>query len=106
MDSQVKTDVALWLDAMGFNGKQVGQAAEQLGISAGHMSRKKTGEKEPTLTERLAMAALRAQLPPWSPEKDKEIAAMAAISSLVYGLLRGAGLLAPNPPASAEEPQE
>lgn len=87
MDAQVKTDVALWLDAMGFNGKQVGQAAEQLGISAGHMSRKKTGEKEPTLTERLAMAALRAGLPPWTPETDAEIATIDAISAFIRGML-------------------
>ncbi|OFX01222.1 MAG: hypothetical protein A3E78_02785 [Alphaproteobacteria bacterium RIFCSPHIGHO2_12_FULL_63_12] len=65
-----------WLVAMGFNKKQVTKAGELIGIATPAAVRRNTGDVESDLTERLAMAAIRAGLPPWSPKTDAEIAAV------------------------------
>lgn len=65
---------SLWREAMGFNAKQVTKAGALLGIPTAGAVRRNRGETEPDLSERLAMAALRAGLPPWSPKTDAEIA--------------------------------
>lgn len=71
MDSDFKQ----WVAAMGFNQKQVAQAGELIGMKEGVASIRNRGEKEPNLTERLAMAAVAAGIPPWEPSKQVEIEA-------------------------------
>ena len=67
-------DFAAWMKAMGFNGKQVTEAGARLGIERDTTSRINREERQLTETERLAMAAVRAGLPAWTPVTDAEIA--------------------------------
>lgn len=75
----------VWMKAMGFNSKQVSAAGETIGMSpslAGHSSR---GVRELTQTERLAMAAATAGIPPWTPEAAAEIEAVQTLYTLLKG---------------------
>lgn len=83
MDAKVKTDFALWIERMGYNGKQVREAAARIGLGATTASQTSTGARELTDTERLAMAAVRAGLPAWTPETDEEIADVADLRAIV-----------------------
>ncbi len=76
-------DFQKWCAMMGFNGKQVGEAGKSIGISQQSAVRTNTGRRELTETDRLAMAAVRAGLKPWTPETDKESAAMGAVFDLI-----------------------
>lgn len=67
---------AQWLASMGLNKKQVSKGGELIGLTTDSSVRRNQGQVEPTLTERLAMSAVRAGLPPWSPKTDAEIAAV------------------------------
>lgn len=70
-----KTDFRIWAELMGFHGQSISKAARLIGIETPTLASKlNTGGRELTLTERLAMAAIRAGLEPWSPEKDEQIA--------------------------------
>lgn len=70
--SDTPNDFVLWARCMGYHGKQLNQAQELIGYRS----------KKPWLTQkvdidttlRLAMAARRAGLPPWTPEADAQIA--------------------------------
>jgi hypothetical protein len=68
-------DFAEWVRIMGYHGKQVSEAAALMGIE-----NKKTasvtfvGNRKLSKSERLAMAAVRAGLPEWTPERDQAIA--------------------------------
>ncbi len=60
-----------WMTAMGYHGKQVSAAAQAIGIrNPTTASQTYKGDREPTVTELLAMSALRAGLDPWSEESD------------------------------------
>lgn len=78
---------ALWLAALGFNKKQVSKAGELIGMTTFASVRRNTGDVEPSTTELLAMAAVRAGLPPWSPKADAEIAAVGQAVALVRHLV-------------------
>lgn len=66
----------VWVARMGFNGRQTTVAAEKIGItSRATASQTFTGKRELTLSERLAMSAVRAGLEPWTPEYDDELQA-------------------------------
>jgi hypothetical protein len=66
-------DFVAWARLMGYNGKQLAAAAASLGYSR---RAELQNRAELDITLRLAMAARRAGLQPWSPETDAEIAAM------------------------------
>lgn len=78
---------AQWLAAMGYNKKQVTIAGETIGLTTAEAVRRNTGEVESDLTQRLAMSAVRAGLPPWSPKVDGEIVMVAQALELVRGLV-------------------
>lgn len=78
---------ARWRKALGMNAKQVSAAGALIGLPTPAASRRNRGSIEPDLTEQLAMAAVRAGLPPWSPKADGEI----AMVSHAVALVRGAG---------------
>lgn len=63
----------LWMDRMGFNGKQMTQALDAIGISYRSSRAPRFQNDELTSTELLAMSAARAGLKPWSPETDPEL---------------------------------
>lgn len=69
MDSDFKK----WMDSLGFNGKEVTKAGAEIGIGQTSSRERYRGEKELSLTERLAMAAIAAGLPAWSMETKGEI---------------------------------
>jgi len=77
------TDAAIWLERMGFNGKQVSKGAETIGMSGRNFMRRRDGETELTYMERLAMSAVRAGLPPWSPETDADLADYARLREII-----------------------
>jgi hypothetical protein len=77
------TDAAIWLERMGFNGKQVSKGAEQIGMSGRNFMRRRDGESDLTYTERLAMAAVRAGLPAWTPETDADLADYARLREII-----------------------
>lgn len=73
-----------WMTKMGFNGKQVSVAASTLGVNAPRTASSiYTGDRELSLTELLAMSAIRADLKPWTPENDAEAAAAAQVVAVV-----------------------
>lgn len=66
---------AQWIEALGFNKKEVSKAGALLGLSTPASVRRNLGQTEPTLAERLAMTAVRLGLEPWSPELEAEFVA-------------------------------
>lgn len=77
---------AQWIEAMGLNKKQVTVGGELLGLSTPAAVRRNRGAQESDLMERLAMSALRAGLPPWSPKVDAEISASKTAMDLLRAL--------------------
>lgn len=69
MESEFKQ----WMDTLGFNGKEVTKAGSLIGIGQTSSRERYRGEKELSLTERLAMAAIAAGLPAWGSETKAEI---------------------------------
>ena len=79
-----RLDFQIWLERMGYNRKQVREAAGRIGMTGATIaSQTSSGTRELTVTERLAMAAVRAGLPPWTPETDQEIADLAELREIV-----------------------
>ena len=77
-----RLDFQIWLERMGYNRKQVREAAGRIGMTGATIaSQTSSGTRELTVTERLAMAAVRAGLPPWTPETDQEIADLAVTAA-------------------------
>lgn len=64
-----------WMAAMGFHGKQVSAAGAQIGMGSSTALLRYRGEKDPDLMERLAMAAVTAGLPAWTPDNHRELEA-------------------------------
>lgn len=87
-----------WLVAMGFNGKQIAKGGELLGYTMPMSARRSSGDVEITLAERLAMSALRAGLPPWSPGTDAEIVSVKLIADYARSLVEN-----PTPSKTTEE---
>lgn len=82
-DTDNDNDFRTWMKSEGYNSKQVTQAGETIGMSpslAGHTSR---GLRELTDTERLAMAAVTANLPRWSPDNASYILAHKTLSIIL-----------------------
>jgi hypothetical protein len=71
MDSDFKK----WVAAIGFNRKEVAKAGELIGIGRNSSQERNQGLKDCSLTERLAMSAIAAGLPPWEPSNEEEIEA-------------------------------
>ena len=69
MDSDFKK----WMDSLGYNGKEVAKAGAAIGLGDQVSWQRNTGKKELSTTERLAMAAVAAGIPPWSIETKGEI---------------------------------
>ena len=66
----------LWASRMGLGQRQIGAAAELIGINnKWTASNTYTGKRELAMSERLAMSAVRAGLKPCSPEYDAELQA-------------------------------
>lgn len=70
-----RSDLREWMERMGFNGHQVTLAGGMIGMEGNVLSLTRSGERDLTLAERLAMTAVRAGLKPWSPEYDDELMA-------------------------------
>lgn len=79
MDRKPDNDFDKWAKAMGYNGKQLGQAAQSIGY-ARSTATALSGDDIPEVV-RLAMAARRAGLPPWTPGEDSFCATLLPISS-------------------------
>lgn len=69
----METDFKQWMNYLGFNGKEVAKAGAHIGLGDQVAGQRNRGEKDLSLTERLAMAAFAAGIPPWSPETKAEI---------------------------------
>lgn len=77
-----------WMQAMGFNGKQVAKAGEMIGMGRSTALMSYRGERRLTKTERLAMAAVAARSSPWSPDAHAEIAAGSEVMTAVKAAWR------------------
>lgn len=66
-------DFRVWLARMGFNSRQVTAGAELIGINSRTATSTNTGARDLTVSERLAMSAVRAGLKPWTPAYDDEL---------------------------------
>jgi hypothetical protein len=60
-----------WAETMGFNNKELSQAGDLIGVKYPTLARR-LGDQGLSKTERLAMAAIRAGLSPWTPKADRE----------------------------------
>lgn len=79
-----RLDFQLWIEKMGYNRKQVREAAATIGMTGATIaSQTSSGTRELTLTERLAMSAVRAGLKPWTPDNDQEIADLATLREMI-----------------------
>jgi hypothetical protein len=78
------SDFKAWAAAMGFHGKQVGKAGAAIGIGAATAQTRYRGDKDPNLTERLAMAAITAGLPAWTPANHGDIQTCGKLSAIVF----------------------
>ena len=79
-----KSDFATWRTLMGYNGHQVKAAAEAIGITGRDIpTLLHSGKRELNQTERLAMAAVRAGLTPWTPEADQDIRDFAQVRYII-----------------------
>ncbi|MAZ85832.1 MAG: hypothetical protein CML31_05415 [Rhizobiales bacterium] len=74
-----------WMGHMGFHGKQVSEAGRSIGLKPRVTVQVKAGERELTPTERLAMSAVAAGLPEWSPENAEDFARVKAIIGTLKG---------------------
>jgi hypothetical protein len=80
----METDFQVWMRAMGFHGKQIAHAGRLIGHGNADTSQKTNkGDRELTHTERLAMAAVRAGLPAWTPQTDQEIADVGELRNIM-----------------------
>ena len=77
-----------WMSAMGYHGKQVAKAGASIGMGAGTAHLRYRGEKAPDLMERLAMAAVTAGLPAWSPERHLELEACGKVATAVLACIK------------------
>jgi len=83
-DFPMVSDFARWRASLGYNGMQVAKAAELIGVTGStKLSALNTNKAELSMTERLAMAAVRAGLPAWTPETDEEIADIADLKQIL-----------------------
>lgn len=72
-------DFRIWVARSGFNSRQISKAAALIGISGlNTVSSLSTGKRELTVSERLAMSAVRVGLKPWTPDYDDELRRVAA----------------------------
>lgn len=78
-----ETTFSAFMRAMGLNRKEVSKAGAMLGYSSTAARMRNADDDRLTETDRLAMAAVRAGLPPWSPETDEEILRTRQIRELV-----------------------
>ena len=80
MNADASTEFAAWREAMGFDGKGSVKAGSMIGVPKKRAINLHTGRVAvPGLTERMAMAAARAGLPPWEPSLDSAIALAGAL---------------------------
>lgn len=69
------TEFRTWLQSMGLSRSATSVGAGLIGITGRtRASETATGKRDLTLTERLAMSAVRAGLSPWQPEYETELA--------------------------------
>ena len=95
-------DLDLWSELVEPNDTR-SAACAKMGMSSDTVTRVRNGSRNLTLTERLAMAAIRAGLRPWSPMDDQKVADMATLTD-VLGRLSSAPSNSQTPdPASAED---
>lgn len=78
-----ETDFATWVSLLGFNGKQVSQAGEKIGMKTTTSSMSALGKRELTLQDRLAMAAVLADLPPFDPTNADYIKAIGVLKKVI-----------------------
>ncbi|KZL17660.1 hypothetical protein PsAD2_02996 [Pseudovibrio axinellae] len=86
-----QTDFEIWMQAHGFHGKQVSAAGEAIGFASATSKRAKAGTKTLSKTDRLAMAAVRAGIPEWTPETDEEIHALGVLRQALAASSQSSG---------------
>jgi hypothetical protein len=80
------SDFAEWMKVMGYNGKQVTEAAALIGIENKFTASNTFRDKRAlSKSERLAMSAVRAKLPEWTPETDAQTSAFAGENNSAVG---------------------
>lgn len=72
-----------WMQAMGFNGKQVVKAGEMIGMGPSTALLCRAGKRRLTKTERLAMAAVTSGCGTWSPEASRELRAAGRVLAVI-----------------------
>lgn len=73
-----------WMGALGFNGQEKSKAAALIGVTRPNtISEIVSGKRELTETQRLAMAAIRAGLEPWSPENDADAVSLRDLKEMI-----------------------
>jgi hypothetical protein len=74
----------LWMQRMGFHGRQVMEACVAIGVDGRRTGSKiHNGQRELTETELLAMSAVTAGLKPWSPAYHDELVALREVQALI-----------------------
>lgn len=78
-----------WLESMGiYHGEIYDKSSELLGMSRHQVQPLKTGAREPSRTQLLAMAAVRAGLGPWSPDNDEELKAISVFVDRIQNSIK------------------
>jgi hypothetical protein len=80
------SDFAEWMKVMGYNGKQVTEAAAMIGIENRFTASNTFRDKRAlSKAERLAMSAVRAGLKEWTPENDVQSSALSGTNHSAIG---------------------
>ena len=77
-----------WMQAMGFNGKQVAKAGELIGMGSSTALLCHAGKRRLTTTEKLAMSAVAAGLSNWNMDNHSSARTLAKIVAAVAELPR------------------
>jgi hypothetical protein len=77
-----------WMQAMGFNGKQVVKAGQAIGMGASTALQCHAGKRRLTSTEKLAMSAVAAGLPDWNMDNHSSAKTLAKIVAAAAELQR------------------
>lgn len=74
-----------WMAHMGYNGKQMSVAGEAMGIGVWRTKALSTGSTDADRRDRLAMAAVAAGIPEWTPENADMIDRIRRAADAVQG---------------------
>ncbi|EFO30120.1 putative phage repressor [Roseibium sp. TrichSKD4] len=73
-----------WVASLGFNERELRSAGELLGFDKNQIYAVRAGKRPLKKAEKLAMAAVKAELAEWAPEHDKNLLALGLLKETLF----------------------